>query len=276
MSNLRVESAEQAKKNPEYLSALKELVFQLADDDFIFAYRGSEWLGLAPHIEEDVAFSSISQDVMGHAVIFYEMLEDLGAGKADDLAQLRKPEDFRNAVLVERVNGLGHYMDEPRYDWAYAIVRSYFYGVFKQIRSESLANSSYLPLKQSARKILTEHHYHLVHWRVWMDQLANSTEEARSRLSQAVEKAWKDVGGLFLLGPKASAMVQFGLIEGEELMTRRWLEKVNKDFEKYGLPPAGKLQEPELNGRVGEHTQELAAALNTLSEVYRLDPAANW
>ena len=109
-----------------------------------------------------------------------------------------------------------------------------------------------------------------------MDQLANSTEEARSRLSQAVEKAWKDVGGLFLLGPKASAMVQFGLIEGEELMTRRWLEKVNKDFEKYGLPPAGKLQEPELNGRVGEHTQELAAALNTLSEVYRLDPAANW
>ena len=105
MSNFRVESAEQAKQNPEYLSALKDLLLQIADDDFIMAFRGSEWLGLAPHIEEDVAFSSISQDMMGHAVLFYEMLEALGAGRADDLAQLRKPEDFRNAVLVERVNG---------------------------------------------------------------------------------------------------------------------------------------------------------------------------
>lgn len=51
--------------------ALTSLLYQLADDDFILAYRGSEWLGLAPHIEEDVAFSSISQDTMGHAAMFY-------------------------------------------------------------------------------------------------------------------------------------------------------------------------------------------------------------
>jgi ring-1,2-phenylacetyl-CoA epoxidase subunit PaaC len=276
VSNLRVESAEQAKQNPEYLSALKALLFQIADDDFILAFRGSEWLGLAPHIEEDVAFSSISQDMMGHAVLFYEMLEALGAGKADDLAQLRKPEEFRNAVLVERVNGPGLYLEEPRYDWAYAIVRSYFYSVFKQIRFESLARSSYLPLQQSARKILTEHHYHLLHWRVWMKQLVNSTEEARSRLKKATERAWEDAGGLFQLGPEASAMVRYGLIEDEESLTKRWLEQVNKDFEDYGLPPAGGMKAPGWNGRAGEHTPDLAAALATLSEVYRLDPTARW
>ncbi len=264
------------KQNPEYLSALKDLLLQIADDDFIMAFRGSEWLGLAPHIEEDVAFSSISQDMMGHAVLFYEMLEALGAGRADDLAQLRKPEDFRNAVLVERVNGPGLYLEEPRYDWAYAIVRSYFYSVFKQIRFESLSHASYLPLKQSARKILTEHHYHLFHWRVWMKQLADSTEEARSRLKEATERAWEDAGGLFQLGPEASAMVRYGLIEGEEPLTKRWLEQVNKDFEDYGLPPAGGLKAPGWNGRAGEHTPDLAAALNTLSEVYRLDPTARW
>ncbi|HHP3706416.1 TPA: Phenylacetic acid catabolic protein, partial [Shigella sonnei] len=102
---VRVETVEQAKQNQEYVQALADLLFQLADDDFILAYRGSEWLGLAPHIEEDVAFSSMSQDMMGHAVMFYEMLEALGLGKADDIAQLREAKDFRNAILVERKNG---------------------------------------------------------------------------------------------------------------------------------------------------------------------------
>lgn len=58
--------------------AIKELLLHLADDDFIHAYRGSEWLGLAPHIEEDVASSSIAQDTMGHAAIFYQLLEEIG------------------------------------------------------------------------------------------------------------------------------------------------------------------------------------------------------
>ncbi|WP_420812925.1 Phenylacetic acid catabolic protein, partial [Peribacillus acanthi] len=67
------EQFEQTNKLP-----LIELLYQLADDDFILAYRGSEWLGLAPHIEEDVAYSSINQDTMGHAVMFYRLLEELG------------------------------------------------------------------------------------------------------------------------------------------------------------------------------------------------------
>ncbi|MFC4769730.1 1,2-phenylacetyl-CoA epoxidase subunit PaaC [Effusibacillus consociatus] len=276
VSSLRIESAEQAMQNPEYLTALKELLFQVADDDFILAHRGSEWLGLAPHIEEDVAFSSMSQDMMGHAVMFYEMLEALGAGKADDLAQLRKPEDFRNAVLVERMNGTGDYIEEPHYDWAYAIARCYFYGLFKEVRSESLANSSYLPLAQVSRKTMTEHRYHMIHWQVWMSQLANSTEEARNRLANALGKVWDDIGGLFILGPLAASIVKHGLIEGEELLTQRWLEKAKKAFDTFGLTWIGKPKTPELNGRAGQHTQELADAIDTLSEVYRLDPAANW
>lgn len=66
--------------NADYKEALLSLLYQLADDDFILAYRGSEWLGLAPHIEEDVAFSSINQDTMGHATMFYHLLEELGKG----------------------------------------------------------------------------------------------------------------------------------------------------------------------------------------------------
>src|SRR3954452_11978410 len=120
--------------NQEYKKAVVDLLLQLADDDFLFSYRGSEWLGLAPHIEEDVASSSISQDSMGHAAMFYKLLEDLGVGEADDLAHLRPAHDRRNSILTERVNGDGYYMETPQYDWAYQVVRSYFYTQAKKMK----------------------------------------------------------------------------------------------------------------------------------------------
>jgi len=272
----RVESVAQAKQNSEYVDALTELLFQLADDDFILAYRGSEWLGLAPYIEEDVAFSSMAQDMMGHAVMYYVMLEELGAGAADHLAQLRNPQGFRNAILVERRNGAGDYKDNPHYDWAYAIVRSCLYGIFKQVRLEALTASSYLPLQQVARKMLTEHRYHLLHWQVWIKHLANSTAEARSKLEVALDKVWDDLGELFELGPKASSIVHLGLLASEEALLNRWTEKAQKLFEQNGLTWLGDPRSPSLKGRFGQHTDDLTEALQTLSEVYRLDPTANW
>ncbi|USG65634.1 phenylacetate-CoA oxygenase subunit PaaC [Brevibacillus ruminantium] len=272
----RVETVEQAKQNQEYAQALTDLLFQLADDDFILAYRGSEWLGLAPHIEEDVAFSSMSQDMMGHAVMFYEMLEELGSGKADDLAQLREAGEFRNAILVERKNGTGDYNDDPHYDWAYAIVRSYVYGLHKLVRLEALRDSSYAPLGLVSRKMLTEHRYHLMHWQVWLKQLANSTAEARQKLEAAITKVWEDAGELYELGPHAANIVRFGLITGEELLKQKWLNKTKEVFEGAGLKWPGEPGKPQEKGRSGEHTADLAIALATLSEVYRIDPAASW
>lgn len=273
---VRVETVEQAKQNQEYVQALADLLFQLADDDFILAYRGSEWLGLAPHIEEDVAFSSMSQDMMGHAVMFYEMLEALGLGKADDIAQLREAKDFRNAILVERKNGAGDYNDNPHYDWAYAIVRSYVYGLHKQVRLEALLQSSYVPLAQVSRKMLTEHRYHLMHWQVWLNQLANSTPDARHKLEAAISRVWEDAGELSDLGPNAEQIVRYGLIAGEELLRQKWLNETKEIFKKAGLNWPGEPGAASERGRAGEHTVDLEQAVATLSEVYRIDPAASW
>ncbi|QRG67075.1 1,2-phenylacetyl-CoA epoxidase subunit PaaC [Brevibacillus choshinensis] len=273
---LHVENVEQALQNQEYAQALADLLFQLADDDFILAYRGSEWLGLAPHIEEDVAFSSMSQDMMGHAVMYYEMLEALGLGKADDIAQLRESAAFRNAILVERKNGEGEYNDNPHYDWAYAIVRSYVYGLHKQVRLEALQQSSYQPLALISRKMLTEHRYHLMHWQVWLKQLANSTPEARNRLEAAIAKVWQDAGELSDLGLNADNIARFGLIAGEDLLRQKWLNHTKKIFQNAGLSWPGEPGTAAIRGRAGEHTPELEQALATLSEVYRIDPAAGW
>ncbi|HYU57528.1 MAG TPA: Phenylacetic acid catabolic protein, partial [Actinomycetota bacterium] len=47
------------------------LLLALADDELIIGHRHSEWTGWAPHIEEDLAFSSIAQDEMAHARLLY-------------------------------------------------------------------------------------------------------------------------------------------------------------------------------------------------------------
>jgi ring-1,2-phenylacetyl-CoA epoxidase subunit PaaC len=273
---MKVKNAQELNQYPEYKEALVELLFQLADDDFIIAYRGSEWLGLAPHIEEDVAFSSISQDTMGHAVMFYQLLEEMGEGKADDLAHGRKSSERRNAVLLEEVNGPGHYLHEPHYDWAFAVVRNYFYTQAKKVRIESLKNSTYAPLQEAAVKVNIELYYHLMHWKTWFIQLVNAQGEARERMKKAVEKVFDDFAGVLTLGAKGNKMVEFGLIDSEEVLTHRWIQAMKPVFEQTNLDLPSKFGMKRGNGRNGEHTADLDDALATLSEVYHLDPLANW
>lgn len=261
---------------PVYKKALTELLFQLADDDFIVAFRGSEWLGLAPHIEEDLAFSSISQDTMGHAAMFYQLLEQLGMGQVDALAHARKADDRRNATLLEEVNGPGTYLIEPEYDWAFAVVRHYFYTVAKKVRIESLKNSSYPPLAEAAVKINMELYYHLLHWKTWFEQLIKAGGEARERMEKAIEKANNNLEDLFLLGNHGPEMVEFGLIEAEDVLKKKWIYYITPAFTSLQLELPINLKMSKGNGRLGQHTADLDQALQTLGEVYNSDPTATW
>src|SRR5689334_18170403 len=109
-------------------AALKELLLSLADDEFVIGYANSEWTGIAPVLEEDIAFSSLAQDELGHARLFYQLLAELqiidcrlqidadadprstiyNLRSSDVVAYGRAPSEFRHAQLVER----------PRGDWA--------------------------------------------------------------------------------------------------------------------------------------------------------------
>lgn len=270
------ETPEKARQDQLYLEALKELIYQLADDDLMISQRGSEWLGLAPHIEADVAFSSITQDTMGHAAMYYQMLEELGIGKADDLAHLRESSEYRCALLTERTNGEGDYMENPNYDWGYAIIRNYAYEVFKRIRLNALEQSSYAPLADTAKKIKREQFYHLYHWEVWIDQLANSTEEAERRLNAAILKTWEDVNSLFDLGPKTEQINLLGLIGPSETMKEAFLVQMKETLEKAGLIWPGEPQAVAQTGREGNHSSECVEALDHMNSVYKLDPQACW
>jgi ring-1,2-phenylacetyl-CoA epoxidase subunit PaaC len=254
---------------PEQRTALVGLLLQLADDELVLGHRDSEWLGLAPHIEEDVAFSSIAQDEVGHATLFYRLLEELGEGRADDLAFLRPAAARRNAVLLERPNGQGTYLKEPRFDWAFTIVRHFCYDLFDQVRLEALAACAHQPLAQAAVKIRREEHYHLLHHRSWFRRLAQGTPEAQARLAAAIAKVWPEVGGL----PEGwEAAVAAGVVPPVDLRGE-WLRRMEKEWAEAGLiwpgePPAGPVR--------AAHTPDLHELVGTMAEVYRSDPAAAW
>jgi len=261
---------------PELKDAVVNLLFQLADDDFFYSYRGSEWLGLAPHIEEDVASSSISQDSMGHAAMFYQLLEEIGIGNADALAHLRPANERRNSILVERPNGEGYYMEVPKYDWAYAVVRNYFYTAAKKIKIDSLKNSSYEPLAKVAIKVNMELYYHLLHWKTWFVQLLSSTGEAKQRMQAAIEQVMKDFADVFSFGTDGEKFIASGLIEKEDVLIQRWKQHLEPVFQSIGLTVPEIPVNGERNGRNFEHTEDLVSAIETLSEVYRIDTAATW
>ncbi|MBS4177575.1 1,2-phenylacetyl-CoA epoxidase subunit PaaC [Lederbergia citrea] len=272
----KITSALEASSNKEYRNALVELLFQLADDEFLIAFRGSEWLGLAPHIEEDVAFSSINQNTMGHAAMYYRLLEELGEGDADELAHARKAFQRKNAVLLELVNGTGTYLEEPRFDWAFAVVRHYFYDVYKKLKLEALKQSSYEPLVHVAININMEQYYHVMHWRTWFEQLCEGKGSARARMEAAIEKVWDEFSGVLDYGPKGGAMSGHGIIIDEASFQKRWETEMRRIFDAVNMSYPGQCRMKSGNGRIGEHTKDLEQAISTLGEVYHLDPQAVW
>jgi ring-1,2-phenylacetyl-CoA epoxidase subunit PaaC len=155
------------------------LLLELADDELILGWRDSEWTGIAPMLEEDVAFSSIAQNEIGHARALYELAaRELGTD-ADALAFDRDPSEYRCAPLVEL----------RRLEWARTIARHWLYEVADEIRLASLKASTDPEIAGLAAKIDREEAYHRMHAEMWIDRLLES-DEGRARLQEAVDELW--------------------------------------------------------------------------------------
>jgi ring-1,2-phenylacetyl-CoA epoxidase subunit PaaC len=206
---------------------LAELLLALADDEFVLGFWDSEWTGIAPILEEDVAMSSVSQDEIGHAKAFYELLAELTGQDANEIAFGRPPEAYRHAAL----------MNHARNDWAFTIARRYLYETADALRLESLAASSYEPLANLAVKMRREETYHLLHFDLWLRRLAEGGEDSLQRLSAALERLWPDAQGVFApLDGEACLLAARVLPESLESLRARWLERVVPRLEELGLP----------------------------------------
>ena len=177
-----------------------ERLLELADDELILGWRNSEWTGIAPFLEEDVAFSSIAQNEIGHARALYELAaRDLGTD-ADSLAFDRSPAEYRCAPLVQL---------RLVEDWAATIARHYLYETADRIRLEDLQASDDAEVAGLAAKMDREEVYHRMHADMWIDRLL-ATDEGRARLDEAVDELWPYALGVLddALRPEFRARVE--------------------------------------------------------------------
>jgi ring-1,2-phenylacetyl-CoA epoxidase subunit PaaC len=161
------------------VSERTELLLAIADDELILGWRNSEWTGIAPFLEEDVAFSSIAQNEIGHARALYELAAAELGTTADELAFDRSPEQYRSAPLVQL----------RRLEWARTIARHWLYETADEIRLAALKASDDAEIAGLAAKMDREEAYHRMHAEMWVDRLL-ATEEGRTRLEEAVDELW--------------------------------------------------------------------------------------
>jgi ring-1,2-phenylacetyl-CoA epoxidase subunit PaaC len=281
------------------------LLLALGDDELVLGHRHSEWTGWAPYLEEDLAFSSIGQDEIGHARLLYELAEPLSGRDVDALALGRPPEEYRHAVICER----------PNRDWGYTIARQYLYDTADDVRLASLESSSFADLAAGVRTIRLEEKYHLEHARQWFERLANGPVEARDRFAQGLEAAIGEALALFEALPEEDALVSDGVMSrSNEDLLAEWLGRLGESLEAVSLdwvltaharaggemvptssgeieagptlqPPGIERREGRwvhvgefagAGGRKGRHTEDFAPLWEEMTGLYRKVPGATW
>ncbi len=243
--------------------ALREYVLAFADDELVMGHRHSEWLGVAPFLEEDLAYASIAQDELGHARALYGVLGD----DLDALAFRRPPGEYRSCRLVEL----------PCVEWEMALARHFLYDLAERVRWETLAASSHPALGGIAAKAAREEEYHLRHVTAMVRRMLTGTDESRRRVLGALESLAPVATGLFEPTPGAATLVADGVVSRgpaeEEAVWRRHVADelaaavAAVDFDGPGDPGAG---------RRGERSEHFAELFAKMTSVLALDPEAAW
>lgn len=247
--------------------ALKELLYKMADDLLILGHRNSEWTGMGPLLEEDIAFSSMAQDKIGQSHALFQLLHQQGEQAPDTVAFTRNADQFHNCILAELPNG----------EYDFSLIRHFLFDTADAIRWEMLTRSAYEPLAQLARKIQGELRYHTLHADTWVKQLGSATTESITRMQHALAMAMPYALGMFEESPHEAVLIAEGIFEGEARLREAWMIRVEKVISTTQLTlPDWKLVQPIYGGRVGKHSEYLQPMLDEMSEVFRMDPTAEW
>ena len=252
---------------PATRDALALLLLAMADDEFVIGFSDSEWTGIAPMLEEDVAMSSLAQDELGHAQALYRLLADLveDGRDADAWAYDRPPEGYFHARLL----------DHPRGDWADTIARRWLYDTADAVRLEALAGSSYEPLRDLVAKVRREERYHLMHVGAWLERLATATGEPRCRLLDALERLAPDAATVLAPLPNELSLVMAGILEtASDELDARWRASLAPTLERLDLPSPPRLADSTVART--DHSDAFRWLHGEFTAVRRTDPSATW
>jgi ring-1,2-phenylacetyl-CoA epoxidase subunit PaaC len=263
-------------------------LLHLADTTLILSHRNSEWCGHGPVLEQDIALTNISLDLLGQSRLFYQYAAELinnskkAEGKVsplgitkqsedyersslegadeDKLAYLRTEREYKNLLLVEQPNG----------DWGQTILRQYLYSQFQQLLFQQLQQHSDEHIAAIATKSLKETNYHVRWSSEWVIRLGDGTDESKQRMAHAIDELWRYTGEMFApAGYESVANIDFNSLK------EQWIEKVKSVFEEATLSVPEKVF-AQSGGKTGTHTEHLGYILSDLQYMQRAYPNSEW
>jgi ring-1,2-phenylacetyl-CoA epoxidase subunit PaaC len=263
---------------PDLTTPLARLILALADDELITGHRASHWTGVAPALESDLAFSSIAQDEINHADVWYSLLVDREAADArsriDAIGLGRTPSQYRHAVLCERPPG----------DFVYSLARHWAYDHADVVRLGALADSSHPDVAAVAQKLLHEERYHLMHADHWFTRLSGGAAHSRGRTELAAGLTAVLPEALWLFEPieGEDELVSTGLLPvSSHDLRERWLEGVTSAITAAGLeevlPAVLRPTYAAAGGRRGVHSADFDLDVwPEMTALHRAHPGASW
>ena len=251
----------------ELKEPLANYLLSIGDDELVLGQRDSEWCGQAPILEEDIAFANIALDEIGHAAIWYGLLAELTGedtqSTPDRLVFTRSAREYRNIQMVEL----------PKGDWAFSMLRQFFFDTAELLRLEALTLSRYAPLASAAAKIRREEIYHHRHTYAWVLRLGQGTQESHRRTQAALEELWPYTPQMFRAQPPEDHLAAQGICPSPAALHTAWEAQAFDFFHTCGLNPPDKAS-PALSRQ--EHTYHLEVLLAEMQSVARMDAGAEW
>ncbi|MGJ8662950.1 MAG: 1,2-phenylacetyl-CoA epoxidase subunit PaaC [Marinicella sp.] len=247
--------------------ALNQYLLRLADSSLTMGQRLAEWCGHGPYLEEDIALTNVSLDLIGHADIFYQMASDVSEDKAtpDSLAFLRDAHQYRNPIITEL----------PKGDFAYSTLKQYFIDVFNNHLYKSLKQSSYKPLALAAQKASMEVNYHLSRSEAWVQRLSLGTEVAHQKMQKALDELWFYTPELFEVNSSMEQLMDAQIIPDYKQLQINCTDQMVTFLkqQQLSLPESGWVATGGLEGEHSEHLGYLLAEMQFLPRAY---PGCEW
>jgi ring-1,2-phenylacetyl-CoA epoxidase subunit PaaC len=259
-----------------------DYTLQLADSTLILTQRNGAWCGHGPILEQDIAITNITLDLIGQSRNFYQyaakLINETSSSNSvnnnlktgdivseDSLAYLRTEREFKNLLLTEQENG----------DWAQTIVRQFFFSVYQFFLYEKLQHSSDTQLAAIAAKSFKEVTYHVKWSGEWVIRLGDGTAESNERMQKAIATLWQYTGEMFVPSDYEKALSEENIIPDVTLMQDAWMEKVKTIFEEATLSiPENTFM--QTGGKNGVHSEKLGYILAEMQYLQRVYPGAEW
>lgn len=242
-------------------------LLQLADNQLILSQRLSELCGHGPALEQDIALTNISLDLIGQARLLFQYAEKLDDKKRneDQLALVRAENEYRNVLLVE----------QPNVDFAHVIVRQYFYDEFNYLNYSALVNSKDETLAAIATKSLMEVKYHRRFSRNWLLRLGDGTAISNQKMQNAVNNLWAYPGELFVMTAEERILVKADIAVDVSAFKQSWEDAVKATLTEATLTiPEGTWH--QTGGKKGIHSEHLGHILSEMQFLQRTYPNLTW